>query len=113
MVNLSPSPRSTLNRNSHNPCQVSISGRIRSKAALQAFRPQLENFAQNLGSKAACVGQGGQLRFPKKKKILSPDEQCSKDLTIMFKKSHGQRLQQLDYSNIIQYTVLKLENMIV
>ena len=63
-----------------------MSGRIRSKAAADALKPALDHIAEDLSKNAATLNAQGQLKMPKRKKVLTEDEQIAKDLTSLFKK---------------------------
>ncbi|CAE7533064.1 unnamed protein product [Symbiodinium necroappetens] len=67
--------------------QVNISGTVTSKGAREALNENLQNFADDVSASSALVGADGKLpKLPKKKKILTEEEQVDKQVLVQFKK---------------------------
>ena len=64
------------------PCwirrQVNISGRIRSTTAREALSGQIDTALTELASKTAKLDNSGKLKMPKKKKVLTPEQEADK-----------------------------------
>ncbi|CAE7244625.1 unnamed protein product, partial [Symbiodinium sp. CCMP2456] len=67
--------------------EVNISGTVTSKGAREALNENLQNFADDVSASSALVGADGKLpKLPKKKKILTEEEQVDKQVLVQFKK---------------------------
>ena len=68
--------------------QVKISARMRSKEAKEALSGQVETAMTDLAGKLARVdGGSGRLKMPKKKKVLTQEQETEKQVMAAKKKS--------------------------
>ena len=64
-----------------------MGGRVRSKNAVDALKPQMELFATQMSSSAAnMVTSDGKLKLPKRKKVLTAEQEAEKQVVSFFKK---------------------------
>ena len=70
--------------------QVSGSARVRSKEACEALTEHMKNFSDEMHASAAVVGVDGKIKNPKRKKILTPEQECDKLVVSQFKKPEPQ-----------------------
>lgn len=79
-------------------CSVQVRGsaRVRGKAAADALQENLKNFSDELQTNAACIGVDGKIKLPKKKKVLTADQECDKLVVAQFKKPEPQNIPSSD-----------------
>ena len=66
---------------------------MRSKSAAAALQPQMEAFASHMsGSASSMLAVDGKLKLPKRKKVLTPEQEAEKHVISFFKKLPGQAL---------------------
>ena len=54
---------------------------------MDALKPQLETFTAHMsGSACSMVAHAGALKLPKRKKVLTPDQETEKYVVTFFKK---------------------------
>ena len=69
------------------PEKVRVGGRVKSKASIEALKPQMETFATHMSATASSmIPVDGKVKFPKRKKILSAEQEAEKQVVTFFKK---------------------------
>ncbi|CAE7496538.1 unnamed protein product, partial [Symbiodinium sp. CCMP2456] len=66
--------------------QVTASARCRTAASCEALQEHMTAFSEELHTSAALVGVDGKIKNPKKKKILTPEQEVDKSTVACFKK---------------------------
>ncbi|CAE7279275.1 unnamed protein product [Symbiodinium sp. CCMP2592] len=66
--------------------EVTASARCRGKASCEALGEHIKAFSDELASNAALVGVDGKVKNPKKKKVLTPEQECDRMVVTLFKK---------------------------